>query len=103
MRPASPLRPEAASLICLFSFVDPEEDCSMLILHLQSLESLEDECPEGVAETVQPCVSRAPELVRGKFYDVEGRSGEGDDKFVKAGMWPIRACPILAKIAVLGQ
>ena len=46
MRPASPLRPEAASLICLFSFVDPEEDCSMLILHLQSLESLEDECPE---------------------------------------------------------
>jgi len=38
-----------------------------------------------------------------KFYDVEGRSGEGDDKFVKARMWRIRVCPILAKIAVLGQ
>ena len=56
-----------------------------------------------IAETVQLCVSRAPELFRGKFYDVEGRSGEGDDKFVKARMWRIRVCPILAKIAVLGQ
>jgi len=40
---------------------------------------------------------------QGKFYDVECRGGEGDDKFVKARMWRIRAFPILAKRVVLGQ
>jgi hypothetical protein len=39
----------------------------------------------------------------GKFYDVDCRGGEGDEKFVKARMWRIRALSILAKIVVLGQ
>ena len=59
--------------------------------------------PEVIAETVQLSVSRAPEVFGGEFYDVEGRSGEGGDKFVKARMWRIRTFPILAKITVLGQ
>ena len=90
-------------MICLLcEFVDPEEDCFIMILHLQSVESLEDEWPEVIAETVQLCVFPSARTSQGKFYDVEYRSGEGDDKFVKARMC-IRAFPILAKIGVLGQ
>ncbi len=74
-----------------------------MILHLQSVESLEDEWPEVIAETVQLCVFPSARTSQGEFYDVEYRSGEGDDKFVKARMWRIRAFPILAKIGVLGQ
>jgi len=75
----------------------------MLILQLQSFESLKDEGPEVIAETVQLCVFPSARTSQGEFYDVECRGGEGDDKFVKARMWRIRAFPILAKIAVLGQ
>ena len=75
----------------------------MLILHLQSVEGLEDEWPEVLAETVQQRVFPSARTSQGRFYDVEYRGGEGDDKFVKARMWRIRASPILAKTWVLGQ
>ena len=74
-----------------------------MILHLQFVESLEDEWPEVVAETVQLCLFPSARTSQSKFYDVEYRGGEGDDKFVKARMWRIRAFSILAKIVVLGQ